>query len=117
MQSLFNSAVEIVIAGPEYHAMVYDLNFIKELLKNNGFEKEVMEYFIKCAEGKSPDKLLKYNQLEKIQKNARFILYAMVLRKYLRLSLREFHILLAASPLYQEFCTLSKWTEVQIPSY
>ena len=117
MQSLFNSAVEIVIAGPEYHAMVYDLNFIKELLKNNGFEKEVMEYFIKCAEGKSPDKLLKYNQLEKIQKNARFILYAMVLRKYLRLSLREFHVMLAASPLYQEFCTLNKWTEVQIPSY
>jgi hypothetical protein len=117
LQTEFTKPREFVRGGPEYDALVHDLDFIADSIRFSGIENVVMQYFVDRASGGKSDKHLKHAKLVKTQKKALFILYAMVLRDYLGLTLRNFQMILASSPLFQAFCGINTWLGSEIPLF
>ena len=117
LQTEFAKPREFVRAGPEYDAVVHDLDFIADSIRLSGIENVIMQYFVDRASKNAGNTLLKNSKLVKIQKKALFVLYSMVLRDYLGLPLRQFQVILASSPLFQAFCGINTWLGAEIPSF
>lgn len=117
IQTEFSTPREFINAGSEYDAMVHDLDFISDCIRASGIENLLMQHFLDRASKNNQGKSLSHKKIINAQKDGLFILYAMVLRDYLKLSLRTFQVVLASSPLFQSFCGINSWACVNIPTF
>lgn len=117
LQTEFIKPREFVRGGPEYDALVHDLDFIADSIRHSGIENVIMQYFVDRTSSNVCNKKLRNAKLVKIQKKSLFVLYAMVLRDYLGLKLRPFQVILASSPIFQSFCGINTWLGAEIPSF
>lgn len=91
LQTEFIKPREFVRGGPEYDALVHDLDFIADSIRHSGIENVIMQYFVDRTSSNVCNKKLRNAKLVKIQKKSLFVLYAMVLRDYLGLKPGLFH--------------------------
>lgn len=117
IQTEFSTPREFINGGSEYDAMVHDLDFISDCIRASGVENVFMQYFVDRASNYNQGKHLSYKKIISAQKKGLFILYAMVLRDYLKLPLRNFQVILASCPLFQSFCGINSWACVNIPTF
>lgn len=117
IQTEFSSPRVFLKCGPNYNTMVQDLDFISDTIRSSGIEPKIMQHFLDRLSDSNKGKALSRNKIIKAQKKGLFILYAMVLRDYLKLSLRGFERVLAASELFQSFCGINSWACIDIPTH
>ena len=117
VQQAFDKEIPDNIRGnSEYAIEVEILQDMDRLLRESGMEDMVIRHWLAQAEAEHAPKVLSEKAKAKIQENATFALRAAVLRKYRKLSYREFARELALAPLYQWFCRLNRWGSVKIPA-
>ncbi len=72
IQTEFTRSRDFVRGGPEYDALVHDLDFIADSIRHSGIENVIMQYFVDRASSNVCKKKLKNAKLVKIQKKALF---------------------------------------------
>ena len=115
MQALLDKPLDMVFGNEDYTNMQQDIIFLDDFIKKNNLEKISMKFFVDRAR-KNSSKPLTHEKLIKAQNDGILALRVSALRKRLKLSLREFCMTLAGTPLYQWFCGINRFLEVEIPS-
>ena len=116
IQTAFDKEIPDHIRGnSEYTTEVEILQNIDRLLRQSDAEDLVIQNWLEQAEQEAAPKKLSLKAQRSVQRNAIFALRAAVLRKYRNLSYRDFARELALAPLYQWFCGINRWGNVQIP--
>ena len=116
VQTAFDKEIPDNIRGnSEYAIEVEVLQNMDRLLRESGAEEQVIRSWLSQAEAENGLKTLTDKARVKIQQGAICALRTAVLRKYRNLSYRQFARELALAPLYQWFCKLNRWVDVQIP--
>lgn len=122
-QQKFDKLIPVVFGNAEYNAERELLIATDEIIRQSNIEETVIEYFIDAARvnkiievfGTDKPARLTVEEFAKAKDDGILALRASILRKRLKLSLRNFALALSHSDLYKWFCCINRFFDPKVP--
>ena len=123
IQQKFDKPIPVVFGNAEYNTECELLITMDHIIRQSGLEKTVIAYFLDAARvnkmitrfGTGTSTGLPEKESPRAKDDALLALRASILRKRLKLSLRNFALALSHSDLYKWFCRINRFVTPKVP--